>query len=123
MYITGHTTCVYVYIHTYMHTTVCIQIFFYRVNVSVKRIGGGFGAKLTRSQQVAAGCALAAYHTRRYAYIFTKKITAIFVDQPYYCQTCIMYLHTNFIKTNKYFNSVCACYIHTYVYIQLNCCC
>ncbi|XP_065894835.1 uncharacterized protein [Dysidea avara] len=36
-----------------------------QVNVSVKRIGGGFGAKLTRSQQVAAGCALAAYHTRR----------------------------------------------------------
>jgi len=44
---------------------VCICKIFDSVDVSVKRIGGGFGGKLTRSHQIAAGCALAAYHTRR----------------------------------------------------------
>ncbi|OXA39833.1 Benzaldehyde dehydrogenase (NAD(+)) [Folsomia candida] len=34
-----------------------------KVNVQVRRLGGGFGAKLTRNAAVSAACALAAYHT------------------------------------------------------------
>ena len=44
-------------------STWCI---FFRVNASVKRVGGGYGAKITRSAQTAAACALGAYLTRRY---------------------------------------------------------
>lgn len=36
-----------------------------KVNASVKRVGGGYGAKITRSAQTAAACALGAYLTRR----------------------------------------------------------
>ena len=35
------------------------------VNVSVKRVGGGYGAKVSRSQHIAAACALGAYVTGR----------------------------------------------------------
>lgn len=31
--------------------------------MQVRRLGGGFGAKLTRNAAVSAACALAAYHT------------------------------------------------------------
>ena len=37
------------------------------VSVSVKRVGGGYGGKISRSSQISAACALAAYHTRRLA--------------------------------------------------------
>ena len=33
--------------------------------VTVKRVGGAFGAKISRSHQIAAACAIAAYHTRK----------------------------------------------------------
>ena len=61
------TTGVYVIPLQWKSYCVCMHAYIFsdRVNVSVKRVGGGFGAKLTRSQQVAAGCALAAYHTKR----------------------------------------------------------
>ncbi|XP_055334051.1 uncharacterized protein LOC129585412 [Paramacrobiotus metropolitanus] len=36
-----------------------------RVNVQVKRIGGSYGAKITRSNIIASGCALAAYLVNR----------------------------------------------------------
>ena len=35
------------------------------VDVSVKRVGGAYGAKITRAHWIAAGCALAANATRR----------------------------------------------------------
>ena len=35
------------------------------IDVSVKRCGGGFGAKLTRSNLTAAACALGAFATQR----------------------------------------------------------
>ena len=38
------------------------------VDVSVKRIGGSYGAKITRSNLIAAACALGASVTRRYSY-------------------------------------------------------
>lgn len=38
-----------------------LETFEFRVNVEVRRLGGGFGAKLTRNSAVAAACALAAY--------------------------------------------------------------
>lgn len=37
----------------------------FRINVSVKRLGGGYGAKITRNNQVTAMCALAATLSRR----------------------------------------------------------
>ena len=39
-----------------------------RVYVAVKRVGGAFGAKIFRSHQIAAACAIAAYHTRKSVY-------------------------------------------------------
>ena len=38
----------------------------YRVNVNAKRVGGGFGGKITRAAQTAAACALGAQVTERY---------------------------------------------------------
>ncbi|KAL5509791.1 hypothetical protein EMCRGX_G005217 [Ephydatia muelleri] len=35
------------------------------VDVTVKRVGGAYGGKITRSQQIAAACALGAYATKR----------------------------------------------------------
>jgi len=32
-----------------------------RINIQVKRLGGGFGGKLTRSTQIAAACAISAH--------------------------------------------------------------
>jgi len=42
-----------------------VFIIVFRINVAVKRVGGGFGAKINGSHQIAAACALAAYHTRK----------------------------------------------------------
>ena len=39
------------------------------VDVSVKRVGGGFGVKATRANFMAAACALGAHKTRRYGCI------------------------------------------------------
>ena len=47
-----------------MVATICHLIAF-RVSVAVKRVGGGFGGKITGSHQIAAACALAAYHTKK----------------------------------------------------------
>ena len=41
-------------------------IFYFRVTVIVKRVGGAYGAKAFFSTPVAAACALAAYVTQRY---------------------------------------------------------
>ena len=35
------------------------------VNVSVKRVGGAYGSKITRSHQITAACALGAFLTKR----------------------------------------------------------
>ena len=37
------------------------------VDVSVKRIGGAYGSKIFRANQIAAACAVGAHATRRYA--------------------------------------------------------
>ena len=39
------------------------------VDVRVKRLGGAYGAKITRGHQVAAACAIGAYTTGRWALI------------------------------------------------------
>ena len=47
--------------------TVVPQLFFVlSINVSVKRCGGAYGARITRSNHIGAACALAAYVTKRY---------------------------------------------------------
>ena len=67
--------CSMVYISVYI-TYQCIwkQCRFYMtcsVNVFVKRVGGAYGAKSTRSPQIAAACALASYVSRRWGLIIT----------------------------------------------------
>lgn len=52
------------------------------MDVSVKRVGGGYGSKLTRANFIAAGCALGAHKTRRYVgllvpYIHRKLIMCV----------------------------------------------
>ena len=37
----------------------------YSVDVSVRRVGGAYGAKITRAHWIAAACGLAAHTTRR----------------------------------------------------------
>lgn len=41
-------------------------VFTRSVDVSVRRVGGAYGSKLTRSNSTAAACALGAQATRRY---------------------------------------------------------
>lgn len=38
--------------------------------MSVKRCGGAYGARISRANQIAAACALAAYATKRLKFIF-----------------------------------------------------
>ena len=38
---------------------------FLSVNMSVKRCGGAYGARISRANQIATACALAAYVTKR----------------------------------------------------------
>jgi xanthine dehydrogenase molybdopterin-binding subunit B len=43
-----------------------VMYLIYRVDVIVKRCGGGFGGKVSRSNLIAAATALGAYVTKRY---------------------------------------------------------
>jgi len=43
-----------------------VDSWFFSVNVSAKRVGGAYGAKITRGHQIAAACGLGAYITKRY---------------------------------------------------------
>lgn len=43
-------------------------VYLYSVDVSVKRVGGAYGSKITRPNLIAAACALGAHVTRRYAW-------------------------------------------------------
>lgn len=54
-------TCVLLFIPVHIGFFSC----FGSVNVSVKRVGGSFGGKITRCHQAAAACGLAAHLTRR----------------------------------------------------------
>ena len=66
------------YIHAYVPAYVVyectiyfsLMLFTCSVNVHVKRIGGGYGAKISRSHMVTAACALGAYVTRRSVHVF-----------------------------------------------------
>lgn len=60
MYILIPHTSFSVSYHKFVH---CVS---YSVDVSVKRVGGAYGAKITRAHWIAAGCALAANATRRF---------------------------------------------------------
>lgn len=42
-----------------------IMTVLHRVNAIVKRVGGGYGGKLSRSGQIAAACALGTFVTGR----------------------------------------------------------
>ena len=42
-----------------------VTLYICRVEVRVRRVGGGFGAKQMRSTYAAGGASLAAYHTQR----------------------------------------------------------
>ena len=44
------------------------------VDVSVKRIGGAYGSKITRANLIAAACAVGAYASRRYMYTNVFKL-------------------------------------------------
>ena len=44
-----------------------VDSWFFSVNVSAKRVGGAYGAKITRGHLIAAACGLGAYITKRYS--------------------------------------------------------
>ena len=47
-------------------SAIVFHYFVLSVNVSVKRCGGAYGARITRANHIGAACALAAYVTKRY---------------------------------------------------------
>ena len=56
------------------HFFYCVCFYYFRVNITVKRVGGGYGAKLFRAGHVAAACALGAYVTGRYCMLEQPQI-------------------------------------------------
>lgn len=56
------------------------------LNLTVRRLGGGFGAKLTRSSHIACACALAAHLTRRpVRFIMTIEANMSTIGKRYSC--------------------------------------
>lgn len=56
-----------------------IQSLLYSVDVIVKRVGGAYGAKITRCHQIAAACGLAAYVSRRWALLGLVGTAAVII--------------------------------------------
>lgn len=52
------------------------------VDVSVRRVGGAYGAKISRAHWIAAGCALAAHATGRSASFSDSQVTDDVVSSP-----------------------------------------
>jgi len=51
------------------------------VDVSVKRIGGAYGSKITRANLIAAACAVGAYASRRYISHYLCYNTLVYLDR------------------------------------------
>ena len=58
----------------------------YRVDVGVKRCGGAFGGKATRSSIAAVACALGAYATKRFEVVYVTSYIAVNITVTSNCQ-------------------------------------
>lgn len=80
---------------------------FYSINVSVKRCGGGYGAKLGRSALVSTACAVAAYNMKvpvRMVMKLETNMEAVGKRFPMYGKYEVRII--NFINTCAYKNHV-----------------
>ena len=70
------------------------------MNVSVKRVGGAYGSKISRSHIVTAACALGAHVTGKL--VFPHNMHTYVYVMVCVCAICILYVHERVMHRNIY---------------------